>query len=267
MARAPSADVLLTSSLFNTPLARRSHPPGMDRRHRTAPPGCAARTARATGSPPAARYISFGSLVLRLVQRVHPLLDGRRVVLLDRPTSSRSTADSMAADPEASAACPGVSRASSPAPYAACVRVVARLDLFLALARRPRRATPASFIIRSTSSLLRPLDAVIWIFCSFCVAMSFAETFTMPLASMSNVTSICGTPRGAGGRPDEVEPSQRPVVARHRALALQHVHLDARLAVRRGREHLALARRDRRVARDQRRQHAAHASRCRARAG
>ena len=39
------------------------------------------------------------------------------------------------------------------------------------------------------------------IFCSLPVAMSFAETLTMPLASMSNATSICGTPRGAGGRP------------------------------------------------------------------
>src|SRR5258705_543362 len=36
------------------------------------------------------------------------------------------------------------------------------------------------------------------IFCSFWVAMSLADTFTMPFASRSNVTSICGTPRGAG---------------------------------------------------------------------
>ena len=33
------------------------------------------------------------------------------------------------------------------------------------------------------------------------VARSFAATCTMPFASMSNVTSICGTPRGAGGMP------------------------------------------------------------------
>ena len=33
------------------------------------------------------------------------------------------------------------------------------------------------------------------------VAMSRAETLTMPLESMANVTSICGTPRGAGGMP------------------------------------------------------------------
>src|SRR5262249_41430855 len=39
------------------------------------------------------------------------------------------------------------------------------------------------------------------IFCSLPVPRSFAETLTMPFASMSKVTSICGTPRGAGGRP------------------------------------------------------------------
>ena len=37
--------------------------------------------------------------------------------------------------------------------------------------------------------------------CSLLVALSLAETFTMPLASMSKVTSTWGTPRGAGGRP------------------------------------------------------------------
>ncbi len=42
---------------------------------------------------------------------------------------------------------------------------------------------------------------MIVIFCSLPVPRSFADTLTMPLASMSNVTSICGTPRGAGGRP------------------------------------------------------------------
>ena len=36
--------------------------------------------------------------------------------------------------------------------------------------------------------------------CSLFVARSLADTWTMPLASMSKVTSICGTPRGAGGR-------------------------------------------------------------------
>ena len=37
--------------------------------------------------------------------------------------------------------------------------------------------------------------------CSLPVAMSFALTLTMPFASMSNATSICGIPRGAGGIP------------------------------------------------------------------
>ena len=37
--------------------------------------------------------------------------------------------------------------------------------------------------------------------CSLLVALSLAETLTMPLASMSKVTSICGMPRGAGGMP------------------------------------------------------------------
>ncbi len=37
--------------------------------------------------------------------------------------------------------------------------------------------------------------------CSLPEAWSFAVTCTMPLASMSKVTSIFGTPRGAGGRP------------------------------------------------------------------
>ena len=39
------------------------------------------------------------------------------------------------------------------------------------------------------------------IWCSLPVPLSLAETLTMPLASMSKVTSICGTPRGAGGMP------------------------------------------------------------------
>src|SRR5205085_329669 len=47
----------------------------------------------------------------------------------------------------------------------------------------------------------RPPEAWMRICCSLLVALSFADTLTMPLASMSNVTSICGMPRGAGGIP------------------------------------------------------------------
>src|SRR3954468_5112303 len=59
----------------------------------------------------------------------------------------------------------------------------------------------ASFIIRSMSSLGRAEPPVMVIDCSLPVPRSLAVTWTMPLASMSNATSICGTPRGAGGRP------------------------------------------------------------------
>ncbi len=48
---------------------------------------------------------------------------------------------------------------------------------------------------------VRPLDAVMVIFCSLPVPRSLAETWTMPLASMSKATSTCGTPRGAEGMP------------------------------------------------------------------
>ena len=37
--------------------------------------------------------------------------------------------------------------------------------------------------------------------CSLPVPRSLAETWTMPLASMSKETSIWGTPRGAGAMP------------------------------------------------------------------
>src|SRR5580700_5981701 len=58
----------------------------------------------------------------------------------------------------------------------------------------------ASRTMRSMSS--RPSDdwPVMVIDCSLPVARSLALTWTMPLASMSKVTSICGTARGAGGR-------------------------------------------------------------------
>lgn len=63
----------------------------------------------------------------------------------------------------------------------------------------------ASAFIFSTSSLLRPLPASIRIFCSFPVPLSFAVTCRIPLASMSKITSICGTPRGAGGIPSRLK--------------------------------------------------------------
>ena len=42
---------------------------------------------------------------------------------------------------------------------------------------------------------------MISIFCSLPVPRSLADTDRIPFASMSNATSICGMPRGAGGMP------------------------------------------------------------------
>ena len=46
-----------------------------------------------------------------------------------------------------------------------------------------------------------PVSLVMVIAFVFPVLWSLAETFTIPLASMSKETSILGTPRGAGGIP------------------------------------------------------------------
>ncbi len=54
----------------------------------------------------------------------------------------------------------------------------------------------------SSSDIFEP--AVIVICCSLPVPRSLAETFTIPFASISNVTSICGTPRLAGGMPSSL---------------------------------------------------------------
>jgi len=54
----------------------------------------------------------------------------------------------------------------------------------------------------SSSDIFEP--AVIVMCCSFPVPKSLAETFTIPFASISNVTSICGTPLFAGGIPSSL---------------------------------------------------------------
>ena len=58
----------------------------------------------------------------------------------------------------------------------------------------------ASRTIWSMTSLSSEDWPVMVMDCSLSVARSLADTWTMPLASMSKVTSICGVPRGAGGR-------------------------------------------------------------------
>src|SRR6266849_3949210 len=76
-----------------------------------------------------------------------------------------------------------------------------RVSISSRLALSSAECASASLAMRSTSSLLRPEEDVIVIFWSLFVALSFAVTLRMPFASISNVTSICGTPRGAGGNP------------------------------------------------------------------
>jgi hypothetical protein len=78
----------------------------------------------------------------------------------------------------------------------------------------------ASFTSRSTSALLRPLDAVIVIVCSFPVARSLAEMLTMPLASTSKIASNLQDGAWGGRDADQVKAAERAVVAGQRALGL-----------------------------------------------
>src|SRR4030065_318574 len=72
----------------------------------------------------------------------------------------------------------------------------------------------ASFTMRSISASVSPeLDLMVILF-SLPLALSLADTCRMPLASMSKVTSICGTPRGAAGGLD-AEPQRGHVQQQH----------------------------------------------------
>lgn len=70
------------------------------------------------------------------------------------------------------------------------------------------------------SSRLMLLEAVMVICCAFPVSRSLAVTFTMPLASIENVTSICGTPLGARADAGQLEAAKFLILVRHGALAL-----------------------------------------------
>ena len=92
--------------------------------------------------------------------------------------------------------------------------------------------------------------------CSLPVAWSLADTLRMPLASMSKVTSICGTPRGAGGMPSRWNlPSVRLSRAMGRSPWSTWTSTDVWLSA--AVENTRLLRRDGRVALDQPRHHAA----------
>jgi hypothetical protein len=89
------------------------------------------------------------------------------------------------------------------------VRLVARLDqlelpLVLLGVRLGVLAHPFDLLSR------QPDDCSIRTDASLPVPRSLAETFRMPFWSMSNLTSICGMPRGAGGMPSRLNsPSSR----------------------------------------------------------
>ena len=77
----------------------------------------------------------------------------------------------------------------------------------------------------------------------------------MPFASTSNVTSICGMPRGARDARQH-KSAHRLIVAAEFAFALQNVDFHARLVIRRRREHLTLFNGNGRIAFDNAREHA-----------
>ena len=98
--------------------------------------------------------------------------------------------------------------------------------------------------MRLISASDRPLEALMTMRCSLPVFTSLAETFRMPLASMSNATSICGMPRGAGGMSVRSNLPSDLLSLERVALALQHVDGHAGLVVVRGREGLRRLGRD-----------------------
>ena len=70
-------------------------------------------------------------------------------------------------------------------------------DSFFFLSSSAKFSASACIFLISSSDIF-VVDWIV-IFASFPVPISFAVTFKIPLASMSNFTLICGTPRGAGG--------------------------------------------------------------------
>ncbi len=171
--------------------------------------------------------------------------------------SDRTTAISMLA-------AIGARRPCRPGPSAPSRSVCTRASALLRdstssrkLACLPRRAPRRRCTMRLISSSLRPLEALMTIFCSLPVALSFADTLRMPLASMSKETSICGMPRGAGGMSARSKrPSDLLSAARSRSPCSTWM-VTARLVVVRGREGLRRLGRNRGVLLDQLGHHAA----------
>ena len=135
--------------------------------------------------------------------------------------------------PRSTAACPPF---FAPAPCASC--------------RRRRGAGVAHHLLHlRVRQTARALDGDL---VPLLVALSRALTFTMPLASMSNVTSICGEPRA----PADAHQVELPRILLSAAISLAPCRLDPHLRlVVRGGEGLRLLRGDGSVAADQAREH------------
>src|SRR6266487_4506694 len=107
----------------------------------------------------------------------------------------------------------------------------------------------ASLTIFSMSSLGSADPPVICTDCCLPVPRSLADTFTMPLASMSKVTSTCAARRGRDA--GQLEHAELLVVGRDLTLALEDLDLHRRLVVLGGGEDLRALGRDRGVPLDQ----------------
>ena len=63
--------------------------------------------------------------------------------------------------------------------------------------------------------------------CPICFhTLSLADTWTMPLASMSKVTSICGMPRAAGGMPTYMRIRFAGSIVVHHAASKRRKHIE-----------------------------------------
>ena len=87
--------------------------------------------------------------------------------------------------------------------------------------------------------------------CSLPVPRSLADTFTIPFASISKVTSICGTPLLAGGIPSRRNCPRVLLSLRELTLTLYNVDIYSGLVISCGGEDLALLGRDCGISLDQ----------------
>ena len=205
-------------------------PPRTSSRRASAPPSRAPRSSPRARPCAASFCFSSSSASLTAASILRLLVGADLVAVLGRATSSRC---------------------------ARARRALLRACTISSSLRSSSACASASFTIRWISSSVRPEFALIVILFSLPVALSFADTCRMPLASMSNVTSICGMPRGAGGMPSRLNWPRLLLPRGHVALALQHVDRHRGLVVVGGREHLLRLGRDRRVLLDELGHHAA----------